>query len=123
MNNTKKFIFSLLAGATLLTAAPAFADRYDHDRFDRHERFDRSYDHGRHYEHFRGHDRFAYRGYEYRPVIVERPYYYARRPVIVEQPVYYSQPASVYYSQPASGLGIGAMVGQALGSLYDNRQY
>lgn len=100
MKNAKKIIFSLLAGATLATCAPAFADSYHHDRYDR-------YDHGRYYD--RGHD--YYRGYEHRPIIVERPYYEGR-PVIVQQP---------YYGQPAPGLGIGALVGQALGSVYDYR--
>ena len=111
MNNTKKLIFALLAGATLGIAAPVFAESFH----------DRGYDHDRHHEHFRDydhhgfreHDRYAYRGYEHRAVIVERPYY-VQRPVYVEQPV--------YYSQSGSGLGVGALIGQALGSFYDSRQ-
>jgi hypothetical protein len=108
MNNTKKLIFTLLAGATLVAAAPVFADvhdrGYDHDRRNEHSRdYDR--------RDFRAHDRYAYRGYEHRPVVVERPYYVGR-PVIVEQPAYYGAPA----------MGPGALIGQALGSIYDSRQ-
>ena len=115
MNSTQKVIYTLLAGATLGLASPVFADS--------------DYDHGRR-EHFREYDRHAYYGYDRyarRPVIVERPYvverpYYVGRPVIVEQPVYYNPP--VYYSQPVqSNLGVGAMVGAAIGTIFDNRQY
>lgn len=105
MNTTKKMIFTLLAGTTLVIASPVFAD-YDHD-------------HGRHYEHSRDFDHhsyrehYEYRGYAHRPVVIERPYY-ARRPVIIEQPV--------YYSQPAPAMGVGAMIGAAIGTIIDNNQ-
>ena len=121
MNNTKSVIFTLLAGATLGLASPVFADSYRHDRG-----YERGYDHFRHNEHFRdfdrhgyrGHDFYADRGYAHRPVFVARPYlverpYYVQRPVIVEQPV--------YYGQSAPGLGLGASIGAALGSIIDNR--
>ena len=107
MNNTKKLLCTLIAGATLGAAAPVFADSfrdrgYDHDRRSEHSRdYDR---HG-----YREHDRYAYRGYDRHVVVVERPY-------IVQQPVYYSQPA------PAANYGIGAMLGAAIGGYIDNQQ-
>ena len=103
MKTTKKLIFTLLAGATLGLASPVFADSYRHDR---------GYDHGHHFDRhaYRGH--YAYRGYAPRPVIVERPYY-VQRPVIVEQP---------YYAQPAANLGLGAIIGAAIGTIIDNQR-
>jgi hypothetical protein len=103
MNTTKKLISTLVAGAALGLAAPVFADSYHHDR---------GYE--RHYDHFDRQayrDHYDYRGYARRPVIVERPYY-APRPVIVQQPV--------YYSQPAPAMGMGAMIGAAIGTIIDN---
>ena len=50
-----------------------------------------------------------------RVVVVERPYA-VQRPYIVERPVYYSEPA------PAYNQGIGAMIGAAIGSIYDSQQ-
>ena len=108
MNNTKKLICTLIAGATLGAAAPVFADSfrdrgYDHDR---HSAQFRDYDrHG-----YRDHDRYGYRDYDrHHVVVVQRPY-------IVEQPVYYSQPA------PMANMGVGAMIGAAIGTIIDNRQ-
>ena len=120
MNTTKKLICSLIAGTALVAAAPVFADSY-HDRgyeHNRHSVYARDYD--RHA--YRGYDRHAYRGYDRhyydrRHFVVERPYV-VQRPYIVEQPVYYSQP----YSQPAQNYGIGAMIGAAIGGIYDSRQ-
>jgi hypothetical protein len=37
------------------------------------------------------------------------------RPVIVERPVYYNQPVQ-------NNLGFGAIIGAAIGTIYDNRQ-
>jgi hypothetical protein len=103
----KKLLCTLIAGVTLGVTAPVFADSFHHDRGYDHNRYSHDYDrHG-----YR--DRYEYRGYAHRPFIVERPYV-VQRPVYVEQPVYYGQ------SQP--NLGIGAMIGAAIGSIYDSRQ-
>ncbi len=121
MNNTKKLICTLLAGATLGVAAPVFADSsrdrgYGHDR---HSAQFRGYDRHGFREHdrygYRGHDRYGYRGHDRRHVVVERPYF-VQRPYIIEQPVYYSQPA------PTANYGIGAMIGAAIGGIIDYRQ-
>ena len=108
MKNTRKLLLGLLAGTTLAMAAPVFADSYH----------DRGYDRYRHEDHFRGYARHYdlryYGGYvHHRPVIIERPYV-VQRAYVVEQPV--------YYSQPAPNRGIGAMIGAAIGGMYDNRQ-
>jgi hypothetical protein len=109
MNSTKKVIFTLLAGATLGIASPVFADAYHYDR---------GYHNGYNKEHVRDYDRRSYYRehdrYARRPVIVERPYY-VQRPVIVEQPVYYNQPVQ-------NNMGLGAIIGAAIGTIYDNRQ-
>src|SRR3954463_9626759 len=103
MNITKKLISTLVAGAALGLAAPVFADSYHHDRgYERHyDRYDRPV--------YRDH--YGYRGYAPRPVVIERPYS-ARRHVIVGQPVYYNQPAPM--------MGVGAMIGAAIGTIIDN---
>lgn len=119
----KKLLCTLLAGVTLGVSAPVFADSF-RDRGYGHHRdsfHDRGYGHDRHSSHFRdydrhdfrGHDRYAYRGYAHRPVVIERSY-------VVQRPVYVEQP--VYYSQPQQNLGIGAMIGSAIGTIFDNRQ-
>jgi len=122
MNTTKKLICILTASAALGAAAPVFADSFHnrgHDRirhsaqfrdFDRHGRrdFDR---HGR-----RDFDRHGFRHFDRRHVVVvERPVV-VQRPYIVEQPVYYSQPA------PMANVGMGAVIGAAIGTIIDNRQ-
>ncbi len=121
MNSMKKLISSLIVGATLVAAAPVFADSF-HDRgydYNRHGGHDRGYDYNRHGGHDRDYDRHGYRGYDRHVddrrhfVVVERPYV-VQRPYIVEQPVYYGQPAPSY--------GIGAMIGAAIGGIYDSRQ-
>jgi hypothetical protein len=107
MNTTRKLICTLLAGATLGVAAPVFADSYR----------DRGYEHNRHSAQFRDydrrgyreHERYVYRDYGRRPVVVvERPY-------VIQQPVYYSQP-------PMANYGMGAMIGAAIGGYIDNQQ-
>jgi len=109
MNNTKKLLSTLIAGATLLAAAPVFADAYR----------DRGFDHNRHSNYYRDYGHHGYRDHDRyyhdrrHVVVVERPYV-VQRPYIIAQPVYYSQPA------PSSG--IGAIIGQAFGSIYDSRQ-
>ncbi len=114
----KKLICTLIAGLTLGVSAPVFAEPHrGYDRgHDRHSSHFRGYDrhdfrgHGRH--DFRGHDRYGYRGYSPRPVVVyERPYV-VQRPVYVEQPVYQSQQSQ----------GIGAIIGAAIGGIYDSHQ-
>jgi hypothetical protein len=99
MNNTKKLLCTLISGATLIAAAPVFADSYH----------DSGYDHHRYEGHYRDYGRHEYRGYDHRPVVV------VQRPYVVERPVYYSQPA------PVQNYGIGAIVGAAIGSIYDSR--
>ena len=108
MNLTKKLICTLAAGATLGVAAPVFAEPWH----------DRGYEHRNHFSHydrrdFRDHDRHAYRSYDHRHVVVERPYY-VQRPYVVEQPVYYSAPAPNY--------GLGAMIGAAVGGYIDSQR-
>jgi hypothetical protein len=107
MNATKTLICILTAGAALAAAAPVFADS---ERDFRHER-DR--DRGR-YSHY---DRYDHRAYNrnfdrvynrHEVVVVQRPY-------IVEQPVYYAEPA------PAANLGVGAILGAAIGGYIDSR--
>ena len=102
----KKLICTLIAGATLVAAAPVFADSFH----------DRGYDHDRHNVYYRDYGRHGYREYEHRPVVVvERPYV-VQRPYVVAQPVYYAQPA------PVANFGLGAMIGAAIGGYIDSRQ-
>lgn len=102
MNATKTLICILTAGAALGAAAPVFADS-EHDRG--HDR-----DRGR-YSYYDRHDHRNYnRDYNRRHVVV------VQRPYIVEQPVYYTQPA------PVVNLGVGAMLGAAIGGYVDSRQ-
>jgi hypothetical protein len=104
MNATKTLICILTAGAALGAAAPVFADP-EHDR-------GRDHDRG-HYSYFDRHDHRNYnrdyeREYNRRHVIV------VQRPYVVEQPV--------YYPEPAASLGIGAVIGAAIGGYIDSRQ-
>ena len=102
MNATKTLICILTAGAALGAAAPVFADS-EHDRGHDHDR-------GR-YSYYDRHDHRNYnRDYDRRHVLV------VQRPYIVEQPVYYTQPA------PMANLGVGAMLGAAIGGYVDSRQ-
>lgn len=120
MNNAKKLICIVIAGATLGTAAPVFADSFRGRGYERSHHSTQFRDHGRHGH--RDHDRYAYRDFGRRPVVVvERPYivqrsYVVQRPYIVEQPVYYSQPA------PMANYGVATMIGAAIGGYIDNRQ-
>ena len=104
MNTTKKLICILVAGTSLGAAAPVFADSWhgrDRDRYSYYDHRDRR--DNRHY----GRD-----FHDRRVVVVQRPYV-VERPV----PVYYSEPA------PQPSIGLGAMIGAAIGTiLYDNRQ-
>src|SRR5678816_4191387 len=63
-------------------------------------RHDRGYDHGRHFDRHAYSGHYVYRGYAHRPVIVERP----------------------YYAQPAANLGLGAIIGAAIGTIIDNQR-
>ena len=108
MNTTKKLICILTAGAALGAAAPVFADSFHNRGFDhnRHSAQYRDFDrHG-----YREFDRRVYRSHDRRPVVV------VQRPYIIEQPVYYSQPA------PVANVGVGAMIGAAIGGIYDSQQ-
>ena len=104
MKPTKLTIAGVL-GASLVAAAPAFADA----GYGRHDRDWRGYDHDR------------------RVVVVhERPRYVERRVVVVERPavVYHAvpayYPAPAYAPYPAPNLGAigGAIVGAAIGSQF-----
>lgn len=108
MNTTKKLICILTAGAALGAAAPVFADSFHN----------RGFDHNRHSAQYRDFDRYSYRDFDRHAhrshdrrhvVVVQRPY-------IIEQPVYYSQPA------PIANVGMGAIIGAAIGGIYDSRQ-
>jgi hypothetical protein len=104
MNTTKKLICILTAGVTLGAAAPVFADSWR----------DRGYERNRHS--YRDHDRHGYRDYDrHRVVVVQRPYV-VERAYVVERPVYYSEPA------PVANIGLGAMIGAAIGGYIDSRQ-
>ena len=114
MNTMKKLICILTAGAALGAAAPVFADSFHNRGFDRSRHGAQFRDFDRHGH--RNFDRRWYRGHDrrhlvvvQRPVVVERPY-------IIEQPVYYSQPA------PVANIGLGAMIGAAIGGIYDSQQ-
>ena len=114
MNTTKILICILTAGAALGASAPVFADS-SHNR---------GYDHYRHGAHYRdfdrhGHrdfDRHGYRSHDRRQVVVVRRPVIVQRPYIVEQPVYYSQPA------PMANIGMGAMIGAAIGGIIDSQR-
>ncbi len=118
--NMKKITLAALAGATLLAAAPAFADGYRGERhnyrgsqFQNHrgEQFQNQY---------RG-DRFQRRAvivnnhgprfYGYRRVVVQRP-------VFVERPVVVQRPAYDYNGYPShnviGGLILGTVIGAAI---------
>jgi len=98
MNNAKKLLCTLIAGTTLVAAAPVFADAYH----------DRGYDHNRREARYHDYDRRSVHDHR-QVVIVQRPY-------VVEQPVYYSQPA------PMQNIGIGAMIGAVIGGIIDSQQ-
>jgi len=106
MNATQKLICILAAGATLVAAAPAFADpgrghnfdyKRDHRQYSNYDRHD-----------YRNHDR----GYRSRHVVV------VERPIIVERPVYYAEPAPI----ANNNIGVAAIIGAAIGGYIDNRQ-
>ncbi len=122
MNTTKKLICILTAGAALGAAAPVFADSFHNRGYDRirHSAHFRDFDrHGfRDFDRhgFRDHDRRWFRGHDRRHlVVVQRPVI-VQRPYVIEQPVYYSQPA------PVANIGIGAMIGAAIGGIIDSQQ-
>jgi len=126
MNATKKLICALTAVAAVVAAAPVFADQgreREHDSY----RGQRSYSNYDRYENrgrFRGYDRDAYRDrfrdndrHEYRGRFRDFDRRYAlvvQRPLIVERPVYYAEPAPMAY-----GIGPGAIIGAAIGSYID----
>ena len=114
MNTTKRLICILTAGAALGAAAPVFADSFHNRGYDRNRHSAQFRDFDRHG--FRGHDRRWYRDRGRRPVVVMQRPYIVQRPYIIEQPVYYSQPA------PLPNVGMGAMIGAAIGGIYDSRQ-
>ncbi len=92
-----KLTLAAVLGASLVAAAPAFADP----------------GYGRHDRDWRGHEN------DRRVVVVhERPRYVERRVVVVERPavVYHAVPA--YYPAPNLGAIGGAIVGAAIGSQF-----
>lgn len=110
MNATKKLICILVAGATLVVAAPAFADSGR----------DRDYGYYRDHQRYSNYDRHAYRahdrGYDRRHlVVVQRPLIVERQ-LVVERPVYYE-------AAPATNnIGPAAIIGAAIGGYLDSRQ-
>ena len=114
MNTTKKLICILTAGAALGAAAPVFADSFHNRGYDRSRHSAQFRDFDRHG--FRDHDRRWNRDHGRRPVVVMQRPYIVQRLYIIEQPVYYSQPA------PMANIGMGAMIGAAIGGIIDSRQ-
>ena len=117
MKITKKLICALAAGATLVAAAPVFADQgreREHDSYRGHGSYS-NHDRYENRDRFRGYDRDAYRGrfrdFDRGPRLV------MQRPMIVERPVYYAEPAPMAY-----GIGPGAIIGAAIGSFIDYRR-
>lgn len=114
MNATKSLICALAAVATLIAAAPVFADAgrdRERDAY-RGQRSYSNYDRPEYRGRFTGYDRHEYRGrfrdFDRRyPLVV-------RRPMIVERPMYYAEPAPMAY-----GIGPGAIIGAAIGSYID----
>jgi len=104
MSTTKKLVCILAAGATLAVAAPVFADSGR----------ERAYDYNRDHRHFGNYDRHGnrdhYRHYDRRHLVV------VQRPVILERPVYYAEPAPV-----VNNIGAAAIVGAAIGGYIDSR--
>ena len=111
MNVTKKLIFALAAGTTLVAAAPVFADQgHERERDYRRE--------PRYYQRYDRDDRDDYRGYhrgwERRRFVV------VQRPVVVERPAY-----PVYYAPPAPAfvdIGPATLIGAVIGGYIDSRQ-
>ena len=106
MNVTKKLICILTAGVTLGVAAPVFADSgrdrgYD---FNAGHRYYGNFDRRDYREHFRDYDR--------------RHFVVVQRPIVVERPVYYAEPAPVVY-----GIGPAAVIGAVIGGYIDSRRY
>ncbi len=105
MNTTKKLICILTAGAALGATAPVLADSFH----------DSGYDHYRHGVHYRDYGHHVYLHHDRRHlVVVQRPVI-VQRPYIVEPPLYYTQP-------PMANIGMGAMIGAAIGGIIDSRQ-
>jgi len=108
LNN--RIAFAAIATASLLAAAPAFADGYRNHR--PHERT--VVVHTQVPYHARGWDR------AHRPVVVHRPVY-ERRPVVVHRPVAVQQPPVVVYRNHShhdvlGGLIIGTVLGAVIAS-------
>ena len=104
MNLSKKLISTLVAGVTLGLAAPVFAEK---------GHYDRGYNHrGDYRDHYSHYDRRDFRGHDRHVVVVQRPYE-------VSRPYVFAQP--MYYPEPAPSMGLGAMIGAAIGGIIDNR--
>jgi len=108
MNATKTLICILTAGAALGAAAPVFADSEHYRGHDRDRGRYSYYDRHDHRNYNRGYNRDYNRDFNRRHVVV------VQRPYIVEQPV--------YYPEPAANLGVGAILGAAIGGYIDSRQ-
>ena len=105
MNVTKKLICILTAGATLGIAAPVFADSGR----------DRGYDYNRDHRYYSNYDRRDYR--EHFRDYNRRRFVVVQRPVVVERPVYYAAPAPMGYN-----IGPAAVIGAVIGGYIDNRR-
>jgi len=102
-----RIALAALATASLLAAAPAFADG---DRYGRPA--------GRTVI-VQQHAPYQSRGWEQarRPVIVHRPVVVERRPVIVHRPVVVQQPPVVVYRDHSHGVLGGLIIGTVLGAV------
>jgi hypothetical protein len=108
MSATKKLICMLTAGTTLVLAAPVFADSGR----------DREHDYNREHRQYSNYDRHAYRDYrDYNRGYDRRHLLVAQRPIIVERPVYYAEPAPMAYN-----IGPAAIIGAVIGGYIDNRR-
>jgi hypothetical protein len=101
-----RIALAAVATASLLAAAPAFADGYRHSRPS--ERTVVVHPHAPY--HARGWERHQ------RPVVVHRPVY-ERRPVVVHRPVVVQQPPVVVYRSHGHDVLGGLIIGTVLGAV------
>ena len=111
-----RIALAAVAAASLLAAAPAFADGYRHGR-----PYERTVIVNQHTPYqARGWERAHRPVYAHRPVVVHRPVY-ERRPVVVHRPVVVQQPPVVVYRNHSNhdvlgGLIIGTVLGAVIAS-------
>lgn len=111
-----RIALAAVATASLLAAAPAFADGYRYSR--PAERTVIAHQHTP--QHARGWERAQRPVYRHRPVVVHRPVY-ERRPVVVHRPVVVQRAPVVVYRDHShhdvlGGLIIGTVLGAVIAS-------